>query len=166
MVLGSDPSSDDCRNLFQPGLPQWTMDSDLRFWYTDDSYIPEPAEEKPSVAVPGVNCTMRCSGVFQQLCHGDHSQRYKMVGLQRLFSESAWQNLCGVVFTYLVAPVFDEWLQRFPNSLLRIITVILLILFNFDLIYSSAHPNTGEGITAPKACEYTVTYNGGCAKIR
>ena len=72
----------------------------------------------------------------------------------------------GVVFTYLVAPVFDEWLQRFPNSLLRIITVILLILFNFDLIYSSAHPNTGEGITAPKACEYTVTYNGGCAKIR
>ena len=70
----------------------------------------------------------------------------------------------GVVFTYLVTPVFDEWLKRFPDRLLRIVTVILLILFSFDLVYSSAHPNTGEGITTAAACEYSVTHNGGYAK--
>ena len=54
----------------------------------------------------------------------------------------------GVIFTYLVVPVFDEWLRRFPDNLLRIVTVIFLILFIFDLFHSALHPNTGEGITA------------------
>ena len=71
----------------------------------------------------------------------------------------------GIVFTYLIAPVFDEWLKRFPNRPLQIATVILLILFSLDLAYSSAHPNTGEGITAaPTACECPVSHDGGYAK--
>lgn len=67
----------------------------------------------------------------------------------------------GVVFTYLVAPVFDEWLKRFPDRALQIAAFILLVVFTFDVAHSVLHPNMGEGITASSSYYCSINQNGG-----
>ena len=51
---------------------------------------------------------------------------------------------CCVV-VYLIAPIFDYVLSMAKTSVLIGITVVLAVVFNTDMVYSSSHPNMVEG---------------------
>ena len=55
--------------------------------------------------------------------------------------------LGGVAITYVIAPRIDNLIRKVDKKILKIICIILLIIFAFDLVYSGKHPNTGEGVT-------------------
>ena len=55
--------------------------------------------------------------------------------------------LGGVAITYVIAPRIDNLIRKADKKILKIICIILLIIFAFDLVYSGKHPNTGEGVT-------------------
>ena len=55
--------------------------------------------------------------------------------------------LGGVAITYVIAPIIDNLIRKADKKILKIICIILLIIFAFDLVYSGKHPNTGEGVT-------------------
>jgi len=54
----------------------------------------------------------------------------------------------GMGIVYLLAPRFDSLLRRVPRKLRVCLSILLLLLFAADLIYSASHPNTGVGITS------------------
>lgn len=56
-------------------------------------------------------------------------------------------GLGGMAVVYLLAPMLDNWLRRFPVNILAPVCLALLLLFAADQLYSSKHPNTGKGIT-------------------
>lgn len=55
---------------------------------------------------------------------------------------------CCVV-VYLIAPIFDYILSRAKTSVLIGTALVLAVVFNTDVIYSSAHPNMAEGAIEP-----------------
>lgn len=54
---------------------------------------------------------------------------------------------CMVVL-YFVGPYLDELFLKIPRKIKLAVIAVLLVLFVLDLVYSQAHPNTGEGITS------------------
>ncbi|MBR3898626.1 MAG: DUF975 family protein [Bacilli bacterium] len=56
-------------------------------------------------------------------------------------------GLGGAAITYLVAPILNNIYSKIEPKIKIIICVILVSLFSMDLVYSSFHPNTGEGVT-------------------
>lgn len=56
-------------------------------------------------------------------------------------------GLGGLAIVYLLAPFLDNHLRKIPNKILIIVTVILMVIYIGDTVYSSKHPNKGEGIT-------------------
>lgn len=60
-------------------------------------------------------------------------------------------GLGGLAITYLIAPIIDNYIQKFNQSFLILICVVLLFIFVCDQMYSSKHPNIGPGITYYKA---------------
>lgn len=56
----------------------------------------------------------------------------------------------GMAFIYILAPVFDDWIQKIRPHILKIICSILLFVFVCDSVYSHFEPNEGEGITEYK----------------
>ena len=62
----------------------------------------------------------------------------------------------GMAIIYLGAPLFDELYKKIPKKLKWILCAVLIVVFAVDSAYSSAHPNTGKGITdyGRKAAEY------------
>lgn len=55
-----------------------------------------------------------------------------------------------MAFIYILAPVFDDWIQKIRPHILKIICSILLFVFVCDSVYSHFEPNEGEGITEYK----------------
>ena len=58
----------------------------------------------------------------------------------------------GMAIIYVLAPFLDGLFRRMPPKLLMAAGVVLLLFFAADQIYSSAHPNTGKGITDYETC--------------
>lgn len=56
-------------------------------------------------------------------------------------------GLGGAVVTYFIAPLLSYYYSKIKPKIAIILCTLLLILFSIDAIYSSKHPNTGEGIT-------------------
>lgn len=56
-------------------------------------------------------------------------------------------GLGGMMIVYILAPLFDNLIRRMPKKLLTVVCVVLIIVFCADMVYSSKHPNVGEGIT-------------------
>ncbi len=57
-------------------------------------------------------------------------------------------GLGGVIAVYFLAPLIDNFLRKINAVVLRIVCILLVICFAFDVVYSAKHPNTGEGITS------------------
>ena len=53
----------------------------------------------------------------------------------------------GMAFVYILAPVFDNLIEKIKPIVAKILCIVLLIVFSFDAVYSHFYPNTGEGIT-------------------
>lgn len=79
-----------------------------------------------------------------------------MVGLLRLLPEYQRPRLAeglltfgiaGVVVVYYLGPVLDQALRKLKPWLAVTLSAVLLAVFMADNLYSSAHPNTGDGIT-------------------
>ena len=57
-------------------------------------------------------------------------------------------GFCGLIIVYLIYPRFHDTLARIAFKPKVIICTVLVLLFLGDYIYSSIHPNTGQGITS------------------
>lgn len=53
----------------------------------------------------------------------------------------------GMAAVYLLVPLVDTTLSHFNTKILAVISILLLIAFTGDMVYSHNHPNIGEGIT-------------------
>lgn len=56
-------------------------------------------------------------------------------------------GLGGLAIVYLLAPALDDLLNRANTRALAVAAVVLLVAYCCDQAYSSAHPNTGAGVT-------------------
>lgn len=56
-------------------------------------------------------------------------------------------GFAGCAGIYIMAPFFDELLNKIPLKRRIIACIVLVALFSTDLVYSKTHPNTGKGIT-------------------
>lgn len=56
-------------------------------------------------------------------------------------------GIAGLAFIYFLSPMIDDVVRKIDPKKLLPIAVILLTFFIFDVFYSNAHPNTGDGIT-------------------
>ncbi len=54
---------------------------------------------------------------------------------------------CSLVI-YLVAPLFDAFVSKANKKVVVPLSIILLVLFGIDSVYSHFHPNAGEGVTS------------------
>lgn len=54
----------------------------------------------------------------------------------------------GCAFVYVLAPLLDNVYQKIKPKIKRIICIILVVSFTFDLIYSLIYPNTGDYISS------------------
>ena len=57
-------------------------------------------------------------------------------------------GLGGVIAVYFLAPLVDNFLRKLNGVFLRVLCAILVICFVIDVVHSTKHPNTGEGITS------------------
>ena len=55
--------------------------------------------------------------------------------------------LGGMAIVYIGAPLIDDRLKKAKKQILIPVSLILLVLFGIDSVYSFIHPNTGKGIT-------------------
>lgn len=53
----------------------------------------------------------------------------------------------GMVFVYAAAPLIDNIVEQIREQVLWLVCGVLLLAFSADLVYSSAVPNVGAGIT-------------------
>ncbi|MCI8575892.1 MAG: DUF975 family protein [Bacilli bacterium] len=54
----------------------------------------------------------------------------------------------GISFIYVLAPFLNSFFRKWNSKLVKVLCVILVSLIACDFIYSSKHPNTGDGITS------------------
>lgn len=62
-------------------------------------------------------------------------------------------GLGGIAIAYAAAPLLDNLFRKINNRILIPVCLALVIVFGGDQIYSSRHPNTGEGITSYSAMQ-------------
>ncbi len=55
--------------------------------------------------------------------------------------------IAGMISVYLLVPVLDSMWLRAKPKVLAVISIVLLICFSADIVYSAKVPNTGKGIT-------------------
>ena len=56
-------------------------------------------------------------------------------------------GFAGCAGIYIMAPFFDDLLNKIPLKGRIAACIILVTLFSMDLVYSKSHPNEGKGIT-------------------
>lgn len=56
-------------------------------------------------------------------------------------------GLGGIAVVYVIAPLLDRQISRIKSRQVIAACVILLALYNVDVVYSRIHPNAGKGIT-------------------
>lgn len=69
-------------------------------------------------------------------------------------------GLGGLAIVYLLAPALDDLLNRANTRALAVAAVVLLVAYCCDQAYSSAHPNTGAGVTDYRAAAITSDPTG------
>ena len=53
----------------------------------------------------------------------------------------------GMAAVYLLVPIVDSLLSRINPKILAALSIVLVIIFAADMVYSHNTPNIGEGIT-------------------
>lgn len=53
----------------------------------------------------------------------------------------------GCAAVYILAPFFDDLLKKVSLKIRIVASVVLILIFIADIVYSRVHPNAGEGIT-------------------
>ncbi len=53
----------------------------------------------------------------------------------------------GMLVVYLLAPLADNFIQRFHPKTLQVVCTLLALCFCADLVCSAIHPNQGEGVS-------------------
>lgn len=61
---------------------------------------------------------------------------------------------CAVI--YIIAPYLDIFFSKVSPKILSIVSIVLVLLYGTDSIYSHKHPNTGKGITATRRTAYVT----------
>jgi len=56
--------------------------------------------------------------------------------------------IAGCLLVYILAPIFDDLLNKIPMRARIILLAVVAAVFAGDAIHSSIHPNTGAGITS------------------
>ena len=56
-------------------------------------------------------------------------------------------GLGGAVVTYFVGPMLNDLYLKIAPKVRIVICSVLVLLFGADAVYSSIHPNTGDGVT-------------------
>ena len=56
-------------------------------------------------------------------------------------------GLGGMAIVYFLGPVLDNQFRRIPWKIAAVVCSSLVVCFAVDMVYSSKHPNMGEGIT-------------------
>ena len=56
-------------------------------------------------------------------------------------------GIAGIVVVYVLAPLLDNIIQKIRPSVLIPLCLLLFAVLMIDTVYSTAHPNTGKGIT-------------------
>jgi len=56
-------------------------------------------------------------------------------------------GLGGCMVIYYAAPLFDDLYQRIPYQKMVMLSVVLMVVFSIDVVYSGKYPNKGTGIT-------------------
>ena len=54
----------------------------------------------------------------------------------------------GLAFIYILAPLLDQHFQKWNPKFVTGLCVVLVLFLSLDFMYSSKHPNTGDGITS------------------
>ena len=54
----------------------------------------------------------------------------------------------GMAFIYVLAPMLDNLIEQIQLKILVPLCTVLLLVYCVDTVYSTIHPNTGEGITS------------------
>lgn len=55
-------------------------------------------------------------------------------------------GIAGTFFIYFAAPFLDSLFIKIPKNIKLFLCILLCFLFAIDFIYSSSHPNTGNGV--------------------
>ena len=55
--------------------------------------------------------------------------------------------LGGIAIVYVLAPMLDNCFRKVNKKIFIPICCVLLLIFGIDAVYSTKHPNMGEGIT-------------------
>ena len=53
----------------------------------------------------------------------------------------------GLLIVYVLAPALDNLVSKLPQPALLVLCMVLVGSFAADVVYSSGHPNMGEGVT-------------------
>ena len=53
----------------------------------------------------------------------------------------------GLLIVYVLAPALDNLVAKLPQPALLVLCLVLVGSFAADVVYSSGHPNMGEGVT-------------------
>ncbi len=72
-------------------------------------------------------------------------------------------GVMGMVIVYAVAPLFDHYLRLIPQRIAVILSLVLMLFFGADCIYSHKHPNEGKGITDYEVNETAEVEEGSAA---
>lgn len=56
-------------------------------------------------------------------------------------------GLGGLLFVYVLAPLLDNFFQKWNTTFKMLLCILLILCISFDFLYSSRNPNIGHGIT-------------------
>lgn len=96
-------------------------------------------------------CVEYFTGWYLEMTHGglkwwDYSGYFLNINGRVCAEGLLTFGIAGVVVYYL-GPVLDQALRKLRPWLAVTLSAVLLAVFMADNLYSSAHPNTGDGIT-------------------
>ena len=97
-------------------------------------------------------CVEYFTGYFLEMTHGgqkwwDYSGYYLNLQGRVCFEGLLVFGIGGCLVIYLIAPIVDQMLSAVPVKVLAPVVAVLMCVFMVDNVYSSRHPNMGEGVT-------------------
>ena len=105
-----------------------------------------------TLAIVLSGCVEYFTGWYLEMTHGgmkwwDYSGYFLNIN-GRICAEGLLTfGIAGVAVVYLIGPLLDEIFRKIKPAVAGVVCAVLVIVFGVDNVYSSAHPNEGEGIT-------------------
>ncbi len=104
------------------------------------------------LAVVLSGCVEYFTGWYLEMTHGgmkwwDYSGYFLNINGRVCAEGLLTFGIAGVAVVYLIGPLLDELMRKIKPAVAGVICAVLVIVFGIDNVYSSAHPNQGEGIT-------------------